>query len=248
MRKIAVSLSKGGVGKTTTAVNLAAGLAKTGAQVLLIDTDTQGQCSKALGIEAGLGVAEVIAEEVGLAEAMVEARAGLHLLRGGRRLAGIKRLIAMRSMAGERILSEALQPLGQDYQFVILDTGPNWDSLSINVLFYAEEILSPVSLEALSVEGLKDFLQSVGEVQRYNEDLALRYILPTFLDKRVKKSTEILEQLWQNFGERLCRPIRYNVRLSEAPAHGKDIYEYAPRSTGAEDYARLVERVAKDDR
>ena len=248
MRKIAVSLSKGGVGKTTTAVNLSAGLAGEGYKVLLIDTDTQGQVSKALGVKPEAGLAELILGEVKPEEAIVEARERLYLLAGGRSLAGIKRAIDRKDFGGEKTLSEGLDPIDDQYDFIILDTSPGWDSLTVNVLFYTDEILAPVSMEILTLTGLLDFQQSIEAIQKYREDLQIRYILPTFFDKRVKKSEEILQQLQSFYGDKVCDPIRYSVRLSEAPGFGQDIYEYSPASAGSEDYKSLVRRISKDGR
>jgi chromosome partitioning protein len=246
MRKLCISLSKGGTGKTTTAINLAAGLALSGSRVLLIDLDTQGHVSRALGATAEAGLADILQETIKAEEALVQTREGLWILAGGRALAGVKRLLSMKQFGGELAVSEALGPLEGRFDYVLLDTAPGWDVLSVNALFYAEEILSPVSLEALTLQGLVDFSQSLQAVQKYNQKLALRYILPTFLDGRVRKSQEILEQLQRAYGSKVCQAIRYNVRLSEAPAYGQTIYEYAPNSPGAEDYRTLTERIKAD--
>jgi chromosome partitioning protein len=245
MRKVAVFLSKGGVGKTTTAVNLAAGLARKGAQVLLVDTDTQGQAGMLLGVKPAAGLAEVIAVGLKPEIATVQARERLWLLAGGRGLAGVKRLIARKDPGGERTLAEALAPLENRYDYVILDTSPGWDTLNINVLFYAQEVLTPVSLEAMTLQSLQDFQENFAAIQRYHPALALKYILPTFLDGRVRKSKEILEELSGQYVAQLCQPIRYSTRLSEAAGQGHTIYEYAPNSPGAKDYQSLVERVAQ---
>jgi len=246
MRKLAVSLSKGGVGKTTTAVNLAHGLSRSGLQVLLVDSDTQGQASRALGLQPQAGLAEVLSGSVEPHEAIVQARERLWLLAGGRALAGAKREIDRRSFGGERALAEALASLDGQYDYIILDTAPGLDTLAINVLFYAEEILAPVSLEIMTLQGLVDFQRNVEAVQKYHKKLALRYVLPTFYDLRVKKSAEILQQLQAHFGRYVCSPIRYSVRLSEAPGYGQTIFEYAPHSSGAEDYSKLTERIMSD--
>jgi len=248
MRKIAISLSKGGVGKTTTAVNLSAGLARTGYRVLLIDTDTQGQASRALGVASEAGLAELISGEASPAEAIQEVRERLYLLAGGRNLAGLKRTIDRKDFGGENTLAEGLEMLDSSYDFAILDTAPGWDSLTVNVLFYADEILAPVSMEILTVSGLLYFQQSIQAIQKYRPQLEIKYVLPTFMDGRVKKSEEILAQLQSVFHEKLCSPIRYSVRLSEAPGFGQTIYEYAPASSGVEDYQALVERISKDGR
>jgi chromosome partitioning protein len=248
MRKISISLSKGGVGKTTTAVNLAAGLARAGYSVLLIDTDTQGQAGRALGAMPEIGLAELISGEVSPVEAVHEVRDRLHLLAGGRSLAGLKRLIDRKDFRGERTLSEGLESLDSHYDYILLDTAPGWDSLTVNVLFYTDEILAPVSMEVLTLTGLIYFQESIAAIQEYRPELEIRYILPTFYDRRVKKSEEILAQLQAAYPDSLCSPIRYSVRLSEAPGYGQTIYEYAPTTTGAEDYQALVERIVRDGR
>jgi len=248
MRKIAVALAKGGVGKTTSAVNLAAYLALSKQRVLLIDVDTQGQAARSLGIQPPVSLGELVSGEAAIEQVAVPARQNLWLMAGGHSLAGVKMAINKREFGGELALSEALAPLDGAYDFVILDTAPGWDTLTINVLFYASEVLSPVSLEVLTLQGLLDFSRNLITIQKYHTSLALRYVLPTFLDRRVRKSEEILAQLESHFPEQICTPIRYNVRLSEAPGYGQTIFEYAPHSPGAEDYRLLTERILADGR
>ncbi len=154
MRRIAVALSKGGVGKTTTAVNLAAGLAKRGRRVLLVDLDTQGQVTKMLGLQAQAGVAEVVNSDLPVAEAVIAARPGLWVLPGGRSLAGLKRIIDRKEFGGERTVGEALAPLDSSYDYAIVDTAPGWDVLTVNALFYAGEVIAPVALEVMALQGL----------------------------------------------------------------------------------------------
>ena len=246
MKKIAISVSKGGTGKTTTAVNLAAGLASAGRRVLLIDLDTQGQAGRALGLSPSVGIAELASGDIKPEEALQEARERLWLLAGGRALAGLKRLISRRDYAPERVLAEALAPYAGQFDYVILDTAPSWDVLNINALFYAQEVLSPIVAEPLAIQGLTEFVQALQDIQRYQEGLSLRYVLPTFVDRRKKQTEEILALLAVHFGEKLLEPIRINVRLSEAPGHGQTIFEYDPGSTGADDYRKLTERILED--
>ncbi len=243
-RKIAVTLSKGGVGKTTTAVNLASGLALAGFNVLLVDTDTQGQSSFMLGVKPQAGLTEFVNDELPLDEIMIKARDRLWLLAGGKSLAGLKRVIDRKDFGGEMTLREKLSTIDKQFDYVILDTSPGWDPLIVNVLFYVDEVLTPVSLEVMTLQGLVEFLKSMSSIQKYNKDVALKYILPTFHDKRVKKSNAILKKLESLYGDHICTPIRYNVRLSEAPAYGQTIYEFAPGSPGAQDYRELIRKIA----
>lgn len=245
-RRLSVSLSKGGVGKTTTVANLAAGLAAVGKKVLAIDLDTQGQLTKVLGVNSPYTLFDFVSGDASVDDAIVNARPNLWVIAGGRQLAELKRDIARKDFRPELTLQEALMPYDTAYDYVILDTAPSWDVLNVNALFYAYEIMVPVSMEILSVQGLGEFNQSVDSIKRYHPDLGIRYILPTFYDRRVKKSEEILDQLKRFYDERLCSPIRYNVRLSESPGYGETIFEFAPRSAGAKDYKALVERVLAD--
>ena len=241
MRRIAVALSKGGVGKSTTAATLAYALAKLGERVLLIDSDTQGQCSNMLGVKPSKGLADLL-DGADPADVLTEARPKLWLLAGERTLNEAKTLM-MRKMYGvETVLSEALTVYNEQFDYVLIDTAPGWDVMSINVLFYAEEILCPVSVEALAVDGFLKFLRSVEPLQQ-RKPIELAYILPTFVDGRVKRSEEIFELLSSRFTGRVCDPIRYSVKLSECPAHGQIIFEYAPRDRATYDYSALTTRV-----
>jgi len=246
MRKIAIALSKGGVGKTTTAINLAAGLTRQDRRVLLIDMDTQGQAAKALGVQPAAGLAEMVIEGLEPDQVLTEARQGVWLLAGGRSLAGLKRVIARKDFGGEQTLAEALAPLEGRFDLVLLDTAPAWDTLVVNALFYASEVLIPVSLEVMALQGMIEFVRALGPIQKYHPGLAIRYVVPTFMDRRVKKSDEILAQLRGYYPDLVCDPIRYNVRLSEAPGYSQTIFEYAPHSSGAQDYQLLTERILRD--
>lgn len=244
MRKVAFSNAKGGVAKTTTCVNIGAGLSLAGYRTLILDLDSQGQITKSLGVDAEQGLAELVQGDASLEDVQVEAREDLYVIAGGRALSGVKRLISRRDMRSELVLAEALNGL-QGYDFVLLDTAPSWDVLNVNCLFYADELLIPVSMEVLALQGIGDFLSSVKQIQRYREGLKIAGIIPTFYDARVRKSAEILEQLERYFTDSVWPPVRYNVRLSEAPGHGQHIFEYDRRSNGAADYASLTQRLAK---
>ncbi|WP_299195842.1 AAA family ATPase [uncultured Amphritea sp.] len=241
-RKICVSLSKGGVGKTTTAVNLSAGLAMAGYKVLLIDTDTQGQSSFMLGKKPPAGLTELLTGELTPKETIIEARPNLFLLGGGRSLAGVKRIIDKKSFGSEWTLSEAMENLDKEYDYVIIDTSPGWDQLTVNVLFYATEVLTPVSLEVMSLHGLAEFTKNLHAIKKYKE-IDLNYILPTFLDTRVEQPQNIYRKLQSLYGDKVCTPIRYDEQLSRSPSHGETIFEFLPDGDGAADYSALVRTI-----
>lgn len=247
-RKICITLSKGGVGKTTTSVNLGAGLALAGYKVLLVDTDTQGQSSYILGKRPTAGLTELLTKELPVEDCLVEARKNLWLLSGGKSLAGVKRIIDRKSFGAEWTLSEALNPLDRQYDFILIDTSPGWDQLIVNVLFYATEVLVPVALEVMPLHGLSEFIKSLGAIQKYRQEIQLKYILPTFLDTRVKGPGNLYDQLKKLYPQHLCSPIHYNESLAEAPSFGKTIFEFAPGSNVSEDYRALVRKVSRNQR
>ena len=246
-RTIAVSLSKGGVGKTTTAVNLSAGLALAGFKVLLIDTDTQGQDSYMLGVKPVAGLTELLTKEVDKKKAVTPARKNLWLLAGGKALAGVKRIIDRKDFGGELMLAEALRPLENFFDYIIVDTSPGWDPLTVNVLFYVKEVLVPVALEVMALQGLLEFMKSLSSIQAYRKDVSLKYIVPTFLDKRVSSPRMILDELTEHYGDLVCSPIHYNSSFTNAPAFGQTTFEFAPGSIGTDDFKQLVRKVADDD-
>ena len=246
-RTIGVILSKGGVGKTTTAVNLSAGLALSGFKVLLVDTDTQGQDSYMLGIKPEAGLSDYLVGKVKLEKAVVEARDNLWVLAGGKSLAGVKRMIDRKDFGGERLLAEALKPLERRFDYIIVDTSPGWDPISVNVLFYVKELLIPISLEVMSFQGLIEFMKSLSSIQKYRKEVVLKYILPTFMDRRINSRKRLLRKLNEAYGRYICKPIQHNASFSEAPAYGQTIFEFAPGSGGTEDYRELVRRVADDE-
>ena len=246
IRRICVTLSKGGVGKTTTSVNLSAGLALAGHKVLLVDTDTQGQSSYILGTKPRAGLTELLTKELSPEECIIRARKNLWLLSGGKSLAGVKRIIDRKSFGAEWTLSEALKDLDHRYDYVIIDTAPGWDQLIVNVLFYATEVLVPVALEVMPLQGLAEFMKSLGSIQKYRKEIVLKYIVPTFMDTRIKGPETIYAQLKKLYPEYICTPIRYSESLSEAPSYGKSIFEFAPGSTATADYRELVKKVTQD--
>lgn len=238
MRKIAIANRKGGVGKTTTAVHIAAGLALAGYRTLLIDTDSQGHCSRLLGVDPDKGLADFLDGS----DAIVAAREGLDLLAGTKALSRFPAIVPERTYRRELILSEALERI-PEYQYVIVDTAPGFSDLSVGVLFYVQEVVVPVSMEVLAVEGLIALTEELEEIGKYT-DLSLRAILPTFADGRVGKTDSIVSQLQEAFGKLVIFPVHYSTRFSELAAWGRTIYEYEPKGRGSQEYAKVAGAIA----
>lgn len=232
------------MGKTTTAVNLAHGLAMTGERVLLVDTDTQAHCSRLLGIQPETGLAELIEGTVEPSGAIVEARPGLFLLAGGKRLSGIMRGILKERITGlDRVLSDALKPYEGKYSYVLLDTAPGFSEMSINVLVYAREVLIPVNMEIPAIDGLKDLAGELEQLRDYTK-ITVKYIVPTFYEEQTKITEEILADLRGNFGELVSVPIRKSVKVRESWDKGLTMFEYAIKERTTKDYALLTRALA----
>jgi chromosome partitioning protein len=215
--------------------------------VLLVDTDTQGQSSYILGKKPKAGLTELLTKELTPDECVVQVRKNLWLLSGGKSLAGVKRIIDRKSFGAEWTLSEAMKPLDHQYDFILIDTSPGWDQLIVNVLFYATEVMVPVALEVMPLHGLSEFMKSLGSIQKYRNEISLKYIVPTFLDTRIKGPQRLYSELKKLYPEYVCTPIRYSESLAEAPSFGKSIFEFAPGSTASADYRELIRKVTMDD-
>jgi chromosome partitioning protein len=243
MRRIAVVGFKGGIGKTTTCVSLGAGLALKGRRVLLVDTDTQSNLSLSLGIDGySRSLADVLLHRADAQACVLAARRNLDLLPGSIDLFRAQQRLVL-ELAREEAFDELLGGLeGYDYQ--LLDCAPSLSLLTVNAIGYADEILLPVSMEILALAGMRQFMAYLREVTRVlGRGAVVRLIVPTFYDVRRRVSHEVLQTLRDDFPTRLSHPIRTDTRLSEAPGVGQTIFEYAHRSHGAQDYARLVELV-----
>jgi chromosome partitioning protein len=254
MRKIAVAMAKGGVGKTTTAVNLADALARMGRRVLLVDCDTQGQTAKFLGVHHPFGLYEFVTgydekgQRISKSEVVCPARENLWLLTGGIKLVELKNWLGEQPRdQRQTLLAKALIPKDGALDYLIFDCSPGWDVLSVNILMAAEEVLCPVALQAPALEGLKTFFGYLLSAQKLNPALQLRYVLPTLYDLRTRQSEVILKHLQRLFQRQICDPVHYNVRLSEAPAYGRTIFEYSAQARGAADYQLLAQRIDDHD-
>jgi chromosome partitioning protein len=244
MRKIAIVGFKGGIGKTTTCVNLGAALALRGHRVLIIDTDTQANVAIALGINGfQKSLADVLIRKAKAEECVLPARQNLDMLPSSLALFKAQQRMVM-ELAREEIFSELFVGL-DGYEYLLLDCAPSVSLLTVNAMAYVDEVFIPVSMELLALAGAQQFLEYLKIISRtLGKGATIRLIIPTFYDPRRRVSRQVLTALEKTFGERVTKPIRVDTQLSEAPGVGKTIFEYAPRSRGAVDYARLTETVA----
>jgi len=243
MRKIAIVGFKGGIGKTTTCVNLGAALALRGRRTLLIDTDTQANLSIALGINNYKNsLADVLTRKVPAEECILRARKNLDLLPSSIALFKAQQRMVL-EMAREEIFIELFARLnGYDYQ--LLDCAPSVTLLTVNAVAYAEEVFIPVSMEMLALAGARQFMTYLRTISRMlGRGASIRLIIPCFFDPRRRVSLLVLQSLINDYGDRVTHPIRIDTRLSEAPGEGKTIFEYDGRSRGAVDYAKLADLV-----
>jgi chromosome partitioning protein len=240
-RVIAVTNLKGGIGKTTTVVNVGAGLALKGARVLLVDVDAQGNLAMALGIQPKRTLYEALVDGADITKCITPARPNLDLLPADESLLTAQPTIARRP-DWPRVLEQALRPIKNQYDFLLIDCGGSLTVLNINALTAANDVLVPTTVEPFSVKGLDMLVKQVIRVK--NSASSICVIVPTMFDPRLKQSHALLEKLTETYGDLVASPIRVNVRLSEASAEGRTIYEYDSRSRGAYDYAMLVERLS----
>jgi len=246
---ISVANQKGGVGKTTTSVNLGACLAYIGKKVLLVDTDPQGNATSGAGIDKGdvqQCIYDVLVDDVEIKDVVKPTEVeGLFSVPATIQLAGAE-IELVPTISREVRLKRALAEVKDDYDFIIIDCPPSLGLLTINALTASDTVLIPVQCEYYALEGLSQLLSTVRLVQKHlNHELMIEGVLLTMLDARTNLGLQVIEEVKKYFQDKVYRTIiPRNVRLSEAPSHGEPIIVYDPKSRGAEVYLDLAKEVA----
>lgn len=246
-RVYAVANQKGGVGKTTTAVNVSACLAEAGERVLLVDLDPQANATSGLGLRAnGVSTYDLLDGVPLSALAKPTSFPNLDVVMAKSDLAAAAVELSTRE-GGERYLAEALAGRLDTYSFVFLDCPPSFGLLTVNALAAADRVLVPVQAEYYALEGLSQLLGTINHVKaRLNPELAVAGILLTMADRRTRLSTEVEAELRRHFGELvLTTTVPRSVRLAEAPSHGLPAIAYDPRSAGAEAYWKVAMEIVE---
>jgi len=247
-RTIAVANQKGGVGKTTTVINLAAYLADSGKRVLVVDSDPQGNTTTGLGIDKSLvdvSIYEVLVAGRSVIDALVPTSVvGLHLVPGTLNLAGAEIELLNEKDRSDK-LRTALAPIVDRYDYVFIDCPPSLGVLTINALVCADAVLIPMQCEFFALEGLAQLLQTIELVRsRLNARLELEGLVLTMYDGRTNLAQQVAEEVRSHFGDKVFRTvIPRTVRLSEAPSYGQPILRYDPRSKAAEVYRALAKEM-----
>ena len=242
-RYLAIFNHKGGTGKTTTAVSVAAGLAAKGKKVLLVDTDAQGNVGVSLGATVERSLYHVLVMGLRVADAVHQIRPNLDLLPSNETLAAAELYLAGRQNR-DRVLQDRLSSAAAAYDFVVLDCSPSLSLMNQNALVFADSVLVPVACDYLSLVGVRQVIKTVKNVNALlHHPVQIWGVLPTFYDSRAKICREAVTTLKQHFGERCLPPIRAAIKVKEAPAQGQTIFEYAEDSNAAEDYAVVVQAI-----
>src|SRR5581483_788541 len=249
LRRLQIQNFKGGVGKSTTAVTVAHGLALKGRKVLLVDLDQQGNSADMLGIKINKQqpvLYNLLVEDLAYDQVSIEARPNLFLIASDKRTSVAENIIAGQP-GRELMLKLRLQTL-TGFDYVILDCPPALNVLHNNALLYSNELIIPVDMDRLALQGAKGILDSVAELARmFTERASISGILPTFIDKRTNITHQVLRVIEETYAGKVLPAVRSDAKLRQASYHGKTIFEYDPHSKGAEDYLAVVDSIVSQE-
>ncbi|MGI6192386.1 MAG: ParA family protein [Christensenellales bacterium] len=249
---VAVANQKGGVGKTTTAINLSASLALAGVPVLLVDLDPQANATSGLGLAKSqeTSIYDVMINEVPVREVIIHSNIQkLDVLPGNIALAGAEvEMVGL--MARERVLKTALDEVVDDYKFIIIDCPPSLGLLTLNALTAANSVIVPIQCEYFALEGLSQLMNTVTQVKKHlNPQLEIEGVVLTMYDVRTKLSNQVVNEVKKFFKAKVYRSIvPRTIKLGEAPSFGMPVVTYAPQSSGARAYQSLAAEVLKDNK
>ncbi len=240
---------KGGVGKTTTTINLAAGVARLEKKILLVDMDPQGNASSGLGIidrEELPNLYDIVADDTDVETCVVNVDERLDLLPSNSNLVGVEVLLAQEDN-WEHMLDHALQKIEADYDYIFIDCPPSLGFLSVLALVAADRVIIPIQAEYYALEGVSQLFETIQLViESHNPDLEIEGVILTMVDKRNNLSNQVADEVKNFFGDKLYdNVVPRNVRLAEAPSHGQSIYNYDRLSRGATAYKRISQEFLK---
>lgn len=247
VRTIVFSNQKGGVGKTTTCVNLAAYVAEKGKKVLIIDMDPQGNASSALGFferNDGKSVYEVLCGNTDAKDAVKKTEIeGLDIITSSSDLAGAELELAQVMIGRERVLEEKTEEVKKDYDFVFIDCPPSLGLLTVNSLAASDGVIVPIQCEYFALEGLSQMMNTIKLVKKFlNPDIEVQGVVITLYDSRAKLAKGVIAEIDKVFGDKVYdTKIPRNVRLAEAPSYGKPVSKYDSKCAGAVAYGKLAE-------
>lgn len=249
---IAITNQKGGVGKTTTAINLAAALAASDLKVLLVDNDPQGNSTSGLGVQKTPGMAttyNVLVDRVSPSDAIQHTEMdGLDVLPADKNLVGVN--FDLVSVEGrESILRDQLSSIRAGYDYILIDCPPSLDLLTLNALMAADSALVPIQCEFFALEGISELMDTIQRIgESFGHPVSIEGILLTMFDDRTNLAKQVANDLRDFFGDDVLKTvIPRNIRLAEAPSHGKPIILYDPGSRGSESYIQLAKEILENE-